>query len=461
MITRSECLFEENIIGIESIYTVIDGKQINIPEKVESLRQKGRDGLLLCPCGCGAKLILVAGDKHLREQHFRVKDGTGYKKCTLKQEGQVSIDSKVVIKCWLSDKLSNDVETRVLLNEISLNDRRYEISHIVKNNRIGVNYTYLRTNLDDRKLEEIDKSLGEYKIYHVVDFDNFYTYGQYPEFMMKIQKRQKYCLFLTAEDREYSKAKMVASFYSKNLDGIYINTLIAEGNLSDYSFNKDNELLYKDTLLNNLLVDKKNQLEKNLELEKNERDKKAKYLEELRIKNVKMHLEEIKKEQILLESEEKYRRIQEVNERRKEEMFAKEVQQDQERIEKEEEQKIKFELSDKECREKAEKEIDSYITERYTDVLGRNWYKCEICGKVGTMKDFAFFGGVNKAARGTCNECVGKKISNIDFELGTRKNKMNDNFCPLCGCELVKRKGQYGEFLGCSSFPNCRYTRKL
>ena len=45
MILRSECLYKDEIIGIESIYTVVNGKQINIPEKVEALRQKGREGL--------------------------------------------------------------------------------------------------------------------------------------------------------------------------------------------------------------------------------------------------------------------------------------------------------------------------------------------------------------------------------------------------------------------------------
>lgn len=31
--------------------------------------------------------------------------------------------------------------------------------------------------------------------------------------------------------------------------------------------------------------------------------------------------------------------------------------------------------------------------------------------------------------------------------------------CPQCGSRLVKRKGRYGEFWGCSGFPECRYTR--
>lgn len=33
--------------------------------------------------------------------------------------------------------------------------------------------------------------------------------------------------------------------------------------------------------------------------------------------------------------------------------------------------------------------------------------------------------------------------------------------CPECGARLRKRRGKYGRFLGCSSFPRCRYTREL
>ena len=32
--------------------------------------------------------------------------------------------------------------------------------------------------------------------------------------------------------------------------------------------------------------------------------------------------------------------------------------------------------------------------------------------------------------------------------------------CPECGGELVKRNGKYGEFFGCSNFPDCRYIKK-
>ena len=31
--------------------------------------------------------------------------------------------------------------------------------------------------------------------------------------------------------------------------------------------------------------------------------------------------------------------------------------------------------------------------------------------------------------------------------------------CPKCGNLLVKRCGKYGEFWGCSSYPDCKYTK--
>lgn len=36
----------------------------------------------------------------------------------------------------------------------------------------------------------------------------------------------------------------------------------------------------------------------------------------------------------------------------------------------------------------------------------------------------------------------------------------NGKVCPRCKSDLVKREGKYGEFLGCSSYPKCRYVFK-
>ncbi|WEG11161.1 NERD domain-containing protein [Pullulanibacillus sp. KACC 23026] len=40
------------------------------------------------------------------------------------------------------------------------------------------------------------------------------------------------------------------------------------------------------------------------------------------------------------------------------------------------------------------------------------------------------------------------------------KAKIQARQCPKCGGQLVKRKGKYGEFLGCSNYPKCRFIEK-
>jgi DNA topoisomerase-1 len=36
-----------------------------------------------------------------------------------------------------------------------------------------------------------------------------------------------------------------------------------------------------------------------------------------------------------------------------------------------------------------------------------------------------------------------------------------DEDCPKCGLPLVKRMGRFGEFVSCSGYPKCKYTRNL
>ena len=43
------------------------------------------------------------------------------------------------------------------------------------------------------------------------------------------------------------------------------------------------------------------------------------------------------------------------------------------------------------------------------------------------------------------------------------KNNKDEEFkdrCPRCGGELIKRNGKYGEFMGCSNFPKCRFVKQ-
>lgn len=53
-----------------------------------------------------------------------------------------------------------------------------------------------------------------------------------------------------------------------------------------------------------------------------------------------------------------------------------------------------------------------------------------------------------------------KHVQNIKTRLKEKKEMSNYSTCPKCKAKLLKKKGRYGEFLGCSSFPECNYTLK-
>jgi hypothetical protein len=48
-------------------------------------------------------------------------------------------------------------------------------------------------------------------------------------------------------------------------------------------------------------------------------------------------------------------------------------------------------------------------------------------------------------------------IKNIE----NMKEQIDNDICPRCGSKLVVRYGKYGNFKGCSSYPNCKFKKKL
>lgn len=54
------------------------------------------------------------------------------------------------------------------------------------------------------------------------------------------------------------------------------------------------------------------------------------------------------------------------------------------------------------------------------------------------------------------------KHLNMVYQRSNRKDLLVDNkICPRCGGKLVGRSGAYGYFLGCSNYPNCKFTTPL
>ena len=52
-------------------------------------------------------------------------------------------------------------------------------------------------------------------------------------------------------------------------------------------------------------------------------------------------------------------------------------------------------------------------------------------------------------------------IRNIQVGQQNRELAIANGICPKCGSNLVERKGRYGRFMGCSNYPQCKFTQKL
>lgn len=264
MIKRTTALCDGEIVGIESIYTVVGDKQVNIPDKVEELRRKSQAGMLTCPCGCGAQLVLVAGEKSLRKQHFREKAGQEHAGvCQEILESETSILSKIILKCWLEDKLpSPAVKTRVPIKAISKLDRRVEITMLDQQNKVAISYTCDKDFLSDEKLDILKDNLDGIPLTIITDIRNSFIKGQYPEMMMKVQKRQGYCIFLEPGHTDwacgpYSSSKLHIVFFRQGENGLWERKLIIKDYLTMFSFSKNGYLMHSKYNLRAMIAKKK------------------------------------------------------------------------------------------------------------------------------------------------------------------------------------------------------------
>lgn len=53
-----------------------------------------------------------------------------------------------------------------------------------------------------------------------------------------------------------------------------------------------------------------------------------------------------------------------------------------------------------------------------------------------------------------------QKVYKKTLEKVDTVTRQDIEICPYCNGVLVNRTGRYGKFLGCSNFPECKYTRK-
>ena len=72
----------------------------------------------------------------------------------------------------------------------------------------------------------------------------------------------------------------------------------------------------------------------------------------------------------------------------------------------------------------------------------------------------AILSAVQKVQQSALVEKDTKKqhVKTVKANVRERNEKIRNGICPRCGGTLVKRKGKYGRFYGCSNYPNCTFT---
>ena len=374
----------------------------------------------------------MAGDKNLREQHFRIKDGQQFENCIVSIEGKTSVDSKIVLKCWLDDTLhADDLESRVPICDVTDSSRRYEFTFISKSRGIALDYCHNRANLSDEKQSVLDQNGQGIKIIHVVDYMNGGSDGQYPEGLMKIQNKQRYCLLLTVTDADYKTAEMKAAFYGQDMDGLWQERVFADGLLKDYRIDQHGAVYFKGVPLESLLKKAVLQFRKSKDAENQRREEEKRRREEW-VKQQEIEAEKRREEQ---------RKLQEIfGERRR--ILAEEAA--KRRAKQEEERRIAAEKVQEERRlreEEFKRKLASNLEQQETQVRdsdGNRWIKCELCGKIARESEFSTYGGPIGVHLnlGKCKECLAKNPAakpHFREDLKIRRNANDPTICPDCG----------------------------
>lgn len=78
------------------------------------------------------------------------------------------------------------------------------------------------------------------------------------------------------------------------------------------------------------------------------------------------------------------------------------------------------------------------------------------------LSDDEYHQVINSLASNDIREFVNERthVRNIKTAKREQNYKKSMGICPSCGGKLVRRKGKYGSFYGCSNYPKCKYTTK-
>ncbi|HEY9138297.1 MAG TPA: topoisomerase DNA-binding C4 zinc finger domain-containing protein, partial [Terriglobus sp.] len=84
---------------------------------------------------------------------------------------------------------------------------------------------------------------------------------------------------------------------------------------------------------------------------------------------------------------------------------------------------------------------------------------CENCGKQMVLKNGPWGPFMSCPDYNADPPC--KTVRRLNRKVQQKPPEPTGEPCPLCGMELVKRQGAYGEFTSCSGYPKCKYVKQV
>lgn len=103
-------------------------------------------------------------------------------------------------------------------------------------------------------------------------------------------------------------------------------------------------------------------------------------------------------------------------------------------------------------------------------IYERDGYRCRKCGRATKDLEIDHIFPVSKGGKSTydnlqtlCHRCNSSKSNTVERGAINPKSAWQGikDVCENCGAPLVKKRGRYGDFYGCSNYPKCRYTKQI
>ena len=102
-------------------------------------------------------------------------------------------------------------------------------------------------------------------------------------------------------------------------------------------------------------------------------------------------------------------------------------------------------------------------------IYERDGHRCKKCGATRNLEVDHIF-PISKGGKSTydnlqtlCHKCNTLKSNTVEagtVNLTSTSQRVNE-FCANCGAPLVRVKGKYGDFYGCSNYPQCKFTKLI